>query len=262
MELVDRVRLRPLVALLRGEVEIPPANGTVRTVGADDEVVRRRQFPDPHEGRPIGQRRPEREDVGDSPGIELARRPWMPEQRLGLGREAEIAAVRGEEERTNSEAIPRQEELLALPIPDREREVAVQTLEEVRPPLLVRVGDHLRIRLGREAVAERLELLAKLDVVVDLAVLHHPEAPALVGDRLVAAVEVDDRESSVRHPEAGVEIEADSVGTAMPELARHLEQKLARDSLASVDTGQTTHPHHRRAAVRLPQGACRRGERV
>ena len=67
VELVDRVRLRPLIALLRGEVEIPPANGTVRTVGADDEVVRRRQFPDPHEGRPIGQRRPEREDVGDSP---------------------------------------------------------------------------------------------------------------------------------------------------------------------------------------------------
>ncbi len=80
----------------------------------------------------------------------------MPEQRLGLGREAEIAAVRGEEERAHAEPVPRQEELLALPIPDREREVAVQTLEEVCPPLLVRVGDHLRIRLGREAVAERL----------------------------------------------------------------------------------------------------------
>ena len=164
----------------------------------------------------------------------------------------------GEEERTHAEAIPRQEELLALPIPDREREVAVQALEEVRPPLLVRVGDHLRIRLRREAVAERLELLAKLDVVVDLAVLHHPEAPALVGDRLVAAVEVDDREPSVRHPEAGVEIEADSVGTAMPELARHVEQEFPRDPLAApVDTGQTTHPHHRRAAVRLPQGCVR-----
>ena len=182
----------------------------------------------------------------------------MPEQRLGLGREAEIAAVRREEERPHSEAIPRQKELLALPIPDREREVAVQTLEEGRPPLLVRVGDHLRIRLRREAVAERLELLAQLDVVVDLAVLHHPEAPALVGDRLVATVEVDDREPRVRHPEAAVEIEPDAVRTAMPELARHVEQELPRDLLAApVDPGQATHPHHRRAAVRLPQGACR-----
>jgi hypothetical protein len=72
-------------------------------------------------------------------------------------------------------------------------------------------------------VAELLELGAELDVVVDLAVLHHPVAAALVAQRLVAALEIDDREPIVGHAEAAVQVEADAVGTAMPELSCHFE---------------------------------------
>ena len=178
--------------------------------------MRRRELTDACERGAIRERRPGDEGVGNSNRVELAPSGRMAEQSLALGREADVTVVLGEEERTDPEAVPREQRLTGLAVPDRDREVAVQAAEEVEPPLGVRLRDHLGVGRRREATAELLELGAKLDVVVDLAVLHHPVAAALVAQRLVAALEVDDREPVVGHAEAAVEVEAHAVGTAMP----------------------------------------------
>ncbi len=62
--------------------------------------------------------------------------------------------------------------------------------------LLVEVDQDLGVAIGGEAVAPTLELALQLSVVVDLAVLDHDAGAVLVGNRLVAVVEVDDRESA------------------------------------------------------------------
>ena len=152
----------------------------------------------------------------------------MAQERLRLGAEDEIAVELREEERPHAEAVARDEDLLRLPVPDGEGEVAVQPVQAVGPPLLVRMREDLSVRRGLEAMAERAELVLQLDVVVDLAVLHHPVAPALARERLVAALEVDDRKPGVRHPIPAVEIEADPVGTTMTQLSRHGEEKFRR----------------------------------
>ena len=52
-----------------------------------------------------------------------------------------------------------------------------------------------------------LELLAQLRKVVDLAVEHDPDRLVVIGHRLVAAREVDDREATETEPQAaGVEV--------------------------------------------------------
>ena len=72
-----------------------------------------------------------------------------------------------------------------LAVPQRDGKVSVQTVEKPDAPFLIRVRDYLAIRGRGKAMAPRLQLGAQLDVVVDLAVLHRPVAPALARERLV-----------------------------------------------------------------------------
>ena len=67
--------------------------------------------------------------------------------------------------------------------------------------LLVEVDEHLGVAARREAVPGALELVPQLAVVVDLAVLDDGDPAVLVGDRLVAGREVDDREPPGREPD-------------------------------------------------------------
>ena len=99
------------------------------------------------------------------------------------GGEDEVAAELGDEERPDAEAVAREEELPLAPVPDGEGEVAVQPVEAGGAPLRVGLCDHLGVARGREPVAEALELRLQLDVVVDLAVLHHPVAAVLAPQR-------------------------------------------------------------------------------
>src|SRR5262249_27899474 len=95
-------------------------------------------------------------------------------------------------------AVAGEEQLLTATIEDREGEHPVQAVEARRAPLLVRVDDHLGVRAGAEVVAAVLELVAELDVVVDLAVRDHRERLILGEDGLAAALEIDDRQAA--HP--------------------------------------------------------------
>jgi hypothetical protein len=92
-------------------------------------------------------------------------------------------------------------------------------------------------------MAERRQLVPQLDVVVDLPVLHHPVAPVLGRERLVASEDVDDREPRVRHPEAAVDVEPDAVGTTVTQLPGHGEQQLRRGTMArpGVDARDPAH---------------------
>ena len=167
----------------------------------------------------------------------------MAEDGLGLGGEDEVSADLGDEQWADPEAVAGEEELALASVPDREGEVAVHPVEASRAPLLVGLGDHLGVASGGEAMAQILELRDQLDVVVDLAVLHHPVPAVFVRERLVAAGEVDDCEPVVRHPVAPVDVEAGAVGTAVAELAGHGQEKLLGSlrSRARVDAGDAAH---------------------
>ena len=131
----------------------------------------------------------------------------MAEKRLGLGGEADLAAEVREEERPDAETVPREQQLAAFAIPDGDRKVAVEPFEAADAPLLVGVRDDLGVGDTLEPVAAPHELHPQLDVVIDLAVLHHPVPPPLVAQRLVTAVGVDDGEPRVRHPERAIDVE-------------------------------------------------------
>ena len=114
----------------------------------------------------------------DEPGrVELAPGRRVAEDRLLLGGEDEVAAELGDEQRAHAEAVAGEEELLLAAVPDGEGEVAVHPVEAG--------GPHSAYAWAITSVSlvvarpRGLELGPELDVVVDLAVLHHPVAAVL-----------------------------------------------------------------------------------
>ena len=84
--------------------------------------------------------------------------------------------------------------------------------------------DHFSVGRGRETASPALQLVAKLDVVVDLTVLHDGDGAALNRDRLVAAGHVDDAEARGAERRRTVDEQAMIVGTAVAQRAHHPRQ--------------------------------------
>ncbi len=77
--------------------------------------------------------------------------------------------------------------------------------DKIEPVLLVEVDEHLGVAMSREGVPGPLEVMPELAVVVELAVLDDLDAAVLVADRLVAGLEVDDREAARGEADAAVD---------------------------------------------------------
>src|SRR3990172_8764586 len=79
----------------------------------------------------------------------------------------------------------------------------------------------LGVAPGREAMAAAGELLAQRAVVVDLAVQDEPQRAVFVGERLLAAFEVDDAQAAEAQAGVGAREEAVAVRAAVAEGGRH-----------------------------------------
>src|SRR5436305_303967 len=96
---------------------------------------------------------------------------------------------------------PERNEATRTFVEQRKREHPAEPAEGVRSPAPPRFEDHFGIRTGDETGAEGHELVAKLLVVVELAVVD--ESEPMLGQRLVCGMgQVDDREPAVREMHA------------------------------------------------------------
>ena len=99
--------------------------------------------------------------------------------------------------------------------------------------------EHLGVAVRAKPVAGALELAAQLLVVVDLAVLDDGDRAVLVRERLVARLEVDDREPARGEADVAVDERAVGVGAAVDERRAHLVQtaRVADDPADSAHGG-------------------------
>ena len=201
------------------------------------EEVPRRQLPDLAEDRERRRHGVRGQERLEGVEVELALG-----ERVELGGERELAVDGPVGERLDAEAVACEHEALPRRIPDREREHPAQPLREPEPPLLVGVDDRLGVRVRPEAVPGALEQPCQLRVVVDLAVLDDDAASVLVRDRLVAALEVDDREPPRGEPDAAVDEGSLGVRPAVDDRRRHLGQPVAVDPAAG--RGDSADPAH------------------
>src|SRR3954470_21716832 len=89
------------------------------------------------------------------------------------------------------------------------------------------MDDDLGVAGRLELVAARDEALAQLAIIVDLAVENDGVAAGLVGDGLLAAAEIDDREAPHAERAAVIEELAVVVGAAMEDGTIHRGERAA-----------------------------------
>lgn len=154
--------------------------------------------------------------------VDLAAQPGDAGQRLQLGGEGEGAV--GEhrpQQRLLADAVAGEHEPLARRIPQRQREHAVQPLDEAQAVLLVEVRQQRRVAVAADPVAAGVEVGAQLLEVVDLAVEDDRDGAGLVGRRLVALVEVDDAQPPMPERRPPGDVDAAVVRPAVQDRQGH-----------------------------------------
>src|SRR5207245_3470462 len=104
---------------------------------------------------------------------------------LDLRREVQLAPRLGVKQRAHAKAVARQENRFSVAIVQRERELAIQPLEEIDSPFLVAMNEDFGVASRSEYVAFLLELPTQLRMVVDLAVVGDDDLPVFIRQRLI-----------------------------------------------------------------------------
>ena len=196
------------------------------------------------EDRQRGGDRVERQEGVERVQVDLPGKARVAQQRLELRGEGQRAGVRPPVQRLDPVRVPGQHQPAAGGVPHGDREHASQPLDEARAPLLVEVDQHLRVAAGDEPVAAGEQLLAQLAVVVDLPVLDHVDRAVLVGDRLVAARHVDDRQPPRGQAHRARDHRALVVGAAVDQRRVHRLKQRPVDRTGSVQGGEPADPAH------------------
>ena len=199
----------------------------------EEEVRRGPQLPHAREERPLAEAVLEGEVLLERIRVRLRDDPGL-EKRLDLGGEEHPLAVLVDVERLLAEAVAGEEQPALAAVVDREREHPVRPLEHPDAVLRVEGEQHLGVRVRPERIAALEELGAELDVVVELAVVGDPELPVRRAQRLVAALDVDDRQAPVAETDVAEDLGAAIVGAAVRQHVRHPVEHARIDFRAPV----------------------------
>src|SRR5437667_2527635 len=120
-------------------------------------------------------------------------------------------------QRLNSNPVPRQKQRLRIVIPNREGKHATQLLQAFGTQFLVKVNNHLRIRLSLEGVPFTKQDTPQLLIVIDLPIENDPDRAVLIREWLVASAEVNDGQPAM----------------AQANLVSHVESLVVRPAVAN-----------------------------
>ena len=206
----------------RRDAPIPPL---LQTTVACRQQRCRRQFANAAENGLGRGDIPEREIRLQCSGVQLAGYVRYREDRLGLAREDQPAAVLPEVERLDAEPVAADQKPFASRVPQSERIHAVQAFDERIALGFVEMENRFAIGVGLEAVPPGQEVVAKLPIVVNLAIGDEPQRAVLVCKRLVPTANVDDGKPAHSKRQRTVDVRAFIVGTAMDRELAHRAQR-------------------------------------
>ena len=96
------------------------------------------------------------------------------------------------------------------------------------------MNDDLRVSLGLEDVSLGPELFSKLFVVVDFSIEYDPDGTIFVRNRLMAAIQIDDRKSSKTKPYRARHVIPFVVRATMVNGIRHPLEEVRWNALRTV----------------------------
>src|SRR5579859_7599946 len=200
----------------------------------------------------------ERQILGERRLVEFRRQPGIRKNGLDLGPEKKSLAVPAIIEGLNAESVSRREQHALPSIPNRESEHASQMLHTITTVFFVKMNDGFGITVCTVAMSLCLQASAKVDVVVDLAVVDDPNVLTLVSQRLVAALDVDNAQAAHGQTDVLLHEEAFVVRAAVNDAAIHARQHVALyPPVAIGEKNAADSTHIRCVSFRSPGGRIR-----
>src|SRR5262245_3410839 len=130
-------------------------------------------------------------------------------------------------------------------VPDGESEHSPKQAHAFITILLVSMDNCFRVRLCIELVTERDQVRREIAVIVDLAVKDHDYRSVFVEDRLFAAAEVDDTETTVSESDIVLDEITVIIRPTMRLNVGHPLNKTAIYRLSCVEIDDPANPAHR-----------------
>src|ERR1700730_4229586 len=134
----------------------------------------------------------------------------------------------------------REQSLLAR-IPQGECEHSTQMLEQSISVRLIQCDNQFTVAVRNELITARLKLLAQLDIIINFAVTHEQDIPRRIAQWLPAALQVNDRQSSMSECRLAVAIHTLAVGSTMHERLQHRCDVFAVMCKCPDNSGDATH---------------------
>ncbi len=235
---------------VRGGGQLPVATFPEGLTRGPQERPSRQELAHPTEEGLLPGDEPRREELGNDRLVQHGANGASGQYRLDLRRKQQLIFGPGVVERLDPEPVPRQQETPAGPVPQREREHALEPLDAALPFLLVEMQDGLGVAAGPIRVATLLESGPERGVVVDFAVVDDPRGPILVGHRLTASGHIHDGEPAHAEPHGAFDPEPLPVGPAVAQDVAHpLEAHLVH-GFPRVQLDDADDPAHQKAATR------------
>src|SRR5262249_53252417 len=147
-------------------------------------------------------------------------------------------------QRFDADAISGKQQSPGSLIPDRKTEHAAKLYHGLFTVFLVEMHNHFGVGLRLEDMSLGLEELAQLAIVIDFPVKDDPYASILIGDRLMASIQVNDREPAKAETDRSRRVVTFVVGTTMFNRVRHPLQQRRRDTPARVKIKFSANPAH------------------
>src|SRR5213594_3486271 len=130
----------------------------------------------------------------DAALVQPARKTRQRDERAELRAERDTVSRQPIAQGFDAEAVPGEDQSIATRVPQRDREHPAQSGDAVRAHLLVEVDDGLRITPRPKAMPAGDQVAPQVMVIVDLPIEDDLNGAILVGDRLLPAGDVDDRQ--------------------------------------------------------------------
>src|SRR5580700_2701843 len=166
--------------------------------------------------------------------VKLGRDSRIGKDGFDLRAEQKRASVPAIIEWLNAEAVSGREKHALAPIPYDKSEHAAQMFDAIPAVFLVEVDDSFRIAARAVSVSPGFQSSAQLGVVVDFAVVDDPNILALVGQRLMTCLDVNDAQPP--HGQAHILLHEKTVivGTTVRDALIHARQHVSLDAPVRV----------------------------
>src|SRR5271157_2840637 len=155
-------------------------------------------------------------------------------------------------ERADAHTVPTQDQGPAGAVPERDGKLSPRPDEHRFSQVLVKVDPRLGVAAGRQPMPPRQEILPQFGILEQLAVEGNPDRSILIGERLTAPCQIDDRQAPGPQGNSWLDVDLLVIRAPMSDRRRHGQESSRGEFPAASQVHSTCNTAHDVTSSNLP----------